>query len=256
MAFAASYNGRMCILHQTLTSKQKGQRMKRFITLLLALGILTVASNAAFAQLTDEMKKDGWVAIFDGKTLDGWKTNAAPGEKFGNFKVEDGTIVGFGNMNHLYYMEELGNFELKIDVKINKGGNSGVYVKSQWQDDTWPTTGFELQVNSSHGDPVKTGSLYNIIKIYKAPHGDDEWFTYHLICKGNTLDVRVNDVLLYTYVQPAGGGRRPQGQQRPEQPAITEQNKQIGQRGYIALQQHDPGSKPSFKNIFVKKLPD
>jgi hypothetical protein len=121
-----------------------------------------------------------------------------------------------------------------------------VYIKSQWQDNTWPVTGFELQVNSSHGDAVKTGSVYNIIKIYKAPHNDDEWFTYHLTCKGNTLDVRVNDVLLYTYVQPEGGQAAT---------PITEQNKRISQKGYIALQQHDPGSTPLYKNIFVKKLP-
>jgi len=160
-------------------------------------------------------------------------------------------------MNHLYYMEELRNFELKIDVKINKGGNSGVYIKSQWQDAAWPTTGFEMQVNSSQSDPQKTGTLYNIIKIYKAPHGDDEWFTYHLTCNRNTLDVRVNGELLYTYVQPEGRrGQQGQGQGQGQAPPITEQNKRISQRGYIALQQHDPGSTPMFKNIFVKKLPD
>ena len=234
--------------------------MKRFTMLLLALGVLATASTLAAAELTEDMKKDGWVAIFDGKTLDGWKSN----ETKEGFKVENGCIVGFGDRNHLYFMEELGNFELKIDVKINKNGNSGVYIKSQWQDAAWPTTGFELQVNSSHSDPVKTGSLYNIIKMYKAPHGDDEWFTYYLTCKGNTLDVRVNDVLIYTYIQPEGG-RRPggssyvpsgQGGQPGQAPPITEQNKRISQKGYIALQQHDPGSIPSFKNIFIKKLPD
>jgi hypothetical protein len=237
--------------------------MKRISTLLLVLGILAAVQSVASAQLTDAMKNDGWISIFDGKTLDGWKMNATPGDRFGEFKVENGLIVGHGNMNHLYYMKEaFTNFELKIDCKINKGGNSGVYVKSQWQADTWPTTGFELQVNSSHGDPVKTGSLYNLIKIYKAPHNDNEWFTYHLICKGDTIDVRVNDVLLYTYVQPERA-RRPGGQggqggqgQSGQVPPITEQNKRIGQKGYIALQQHDPSSSGEFKNIFVKKLPD
>ena len=219
--------------------------MKRIATLLLTLGILASASAVAVAQLTDEMKQDGWVSIFDGKTLEGWKSN----EAYEGFKVEDGAIVGFGGRNHLYYMEELGNFELKIDVKINKGGNSGVYVKAQWQDASWPTTGFELQVNSSQRDPQKTGTLYNIIKIYKAPHGDDEWFTYHLTCNKNTLDVRVNGEILYTYVEPEG--RRPQGQDT----RISERTKQISQRGHIALQQHDPGSTPQFKNIFIKKLP-
>ena len=231
--------------------------MKRIATLLLVLGILATASTVAVAQLTEDMKKDGWVSIFDGTTLEGWKANE-PGST-GGFKVENGTIVSFGNKNHLYYMkEEYRNFELKIDTKINKGGNSGVYVKSQWQDNAWPTTGFELQVNSSHSDPVKTGSLYNIVKIFKAPHGDDEWFTYHLICNGNSIEVRVNDEVLYTYVDPVrapGAGRGGQATQGTTPQPITEQNKRIGQSGYIALQQHDPGTVVQFKNVFVKKLP-
>ncbi len=222
--------------------------MRHAAIALLAMSALVLTTATVGAQLTDEMKNDGWVQIFDGKTLDGWKSN----EKTEGFKVEDGVIVGFGGRNHLYFMEELKNFELKLDVKISKGGNAGVYVKSQWQDEAWPVTGFELQVNSSHGDPVKTGSLYNIIKLFKAPHGDDEWFNYHIICKGNTLEVRVNGEVLYTYVDPRGGGRRGQDRQVP----ITEQTKRISQTGYIALQQHDPESVPGFKNIYLKKLAD
>lgn len=217
--------------------------MKKTSIALLAFAALFLTVSVASAQLTDEMAKDGWVSIFDGKTLEGWKSN----EKHEGFKVENGEIVGFGNRNHLYYMEELKDFELKMDVKISKGGNSGVYVKSQWQDEAWPVTGFELQVNASHGDPVKTGSLYNIIKIFKAPHGDDEWFNYHITCKGNNLEVRVNGELLYIYTDPMEKGGVPQGDK------ITEQNKRISQKGYIALQQHDPKSIPAFKNIFLKK---
>ncbi|MDR0392192.1 MAG: DUF1080 domain-containing protein [Planctomycetaceae bacterium] len=193
-----------------------------------------------------QAQEDGWVKIFNGENLNGWKSN----EDYEGFEVKGGAIVGKGHRNHLYYLEELKNFELKIDVKINAGGNSGVYVKSQRQEKAWPVTGFELQVNSSHGDPVKTGSLYNIIKIPKAPHGDNEWFTYHLILKDNTLTVRVNDKVLYTYVDPMEHGGTPQNGK------ITEQNKRISQKGYIALQQHDPQSIPEFKNIFLKKLPD
>lgn len=221
--------------------------MKRTALALLALS-LALSAAVASAQLPDKMpenlKNDGWVQIFDGETLEGWKSN----EKTDGFKVEDGVIVGFGGRNHLYYMEELKNFELKLDVKISKGGNAGVYVKSQWQDAQWPVTGFELQVNSSHGDPVKTGSLYNIIKLFKAPHGDDEWFNYHVICRGKTLEVRVNGELLYVYDDPM--------QAMPVPEKITEKNKRISQKGYIALQQHDPKSIPSFKNIYLKKLAD
>jgi len=234
--------------------------MKRIATLLLALGIFAAASTAAVAQLTDEMRRDGWVSIFNGTTLEGWRPNET-GNNAGVFKVENGNIVGTGGRQHLYYMgEEYRNFELKIDVKINNDGNSGVYVKSQWQDNNWPTTGFELQVNSSHGDPQKSGTLYNIVRIHEAPHGDDEWFTYHIICNGNNLSVSINDKHLYTYMcqyrAPGAGARGGQGGgQATTPPPITDATKRIAQSGHIALQQHHNGSVVQFRNIFVKKLP-
>ena len=188
-------------------------------------------------QAQDE--NDGWKSIFNGQNLEGWKTNDTEGEFF----VEDATILGKGGRCHLYYMEELQNFELKIDVYINDKGNSGVYVKAPWVENNWPVDGFELQVNTTHGDPVKTGSLYNIIKIFESPAPADAWFTYHLIVQGDALTVKVDDKVLYTYVDPAAGMPEIQGLKR------------ISQKGYIALQQHDPGSKPKFKNIYLKKLP-
>ena len=217
--------------------------MKHFTTLLLTLGILLTVQSFAGAELTDAMKQEGWTAIFDGKTLEGWKSN----EPVEGFKVEDGVIVGFGGRNHLYYMETLKNFELKIDVNINNDGNSGLYVKAQWQEGVWPTSGYELQINSSHRDPQKTGSLYNIVKIHEAPHKDDEWFTYHVICRNNEMAVYINGKHLYTYVD--------QRQGEPVIP-ITEHNKRVAQSGHIALQQHHDGSVVKFRNIYVKKLAD
>ena len=226
--------------------------MKRFTTLLLTLGILATASTITANEPTEEMKRDGWVSIFDGRTLEGWR----PNEGTAGFKAENGTIVGYGGRNHLYYMEVLRNFELKIDVKINNDGNSGLYLKSQWQDAAWPTTGFEIQINSSHRDPQKTGSLYNIIEIHEAPHADDEWFTMHVICIGNKLEFRVNGKHVYTYVCQAVLRGGPQGQGQAAPATITDRNKRISQPGHIALQQHHQGSVVEFRNIFLKKLPD
>ena len=219
--------------------------MKRFTALLLVLALLATASTVAAGELTDDMKKDGWVSIFDGKSLDGWKSN----EKYEGFKVENGCIHGFGNRNHLFYMkEEFKNFEVMLDIKINDKGNSGVFFKSQWQEDNWPTTGFEIQVNATHGDPIKTGSIWGLVNIAKAPHNPDEWFTMHIICVKNTVQVRINGTTLFTYVDP----REEEGPQGP----ITPKTRRISQKGYINLQAHDPGSFPMFKNIFIKKLPD
>ena len=233
--------------------------MKKAFIAALALVLLPAFAAAQDKQLTDKEKEEGWVSIFDGKTLTGWKNN----ENEEGFYIKDGCITGKGGRNHLFYMEELGDFELKIDCKINKGGNSGLYFSAPWVEANWPVQGFELQINASHGDPIKTGSLYNIISFPKAPHGDDEWFTYYVTVKGSVLTVRINGEVLYTYIDPLeramrerqgrqGGNANPAGGNTPR--PITEANKRIGQKGHIALQQHDPESIPQFKNIFLKKL--
>jgi hypothetical protein len=190
---------------------------------------------------------DGWVKIFNGKDLEGWKANDTQGEFYVN---EDGEIAGKGGRCHLFYMEELQEFELKIDVYINDGGNSGVYVLSPWVDNNWPTGGFEFQVNSTQSDPVKTGSIYEIVMLYESPSPADAWFTYHIVVKGNEMTVSVNDKKLYTYRDPSARFARrgaADGEARPN-------FKYVGQKGHIALQQHDPGSLPRFKNIYIKKL--
>ena len=227
--------------------------MKKCVLLFAVVALLIPVSVMA------QDPNDGWVKIFNGKDLDGWKANEAAGE----FYVNDvGEICGKGGRCHLFYMEELQEFELLIDVYINDKGNSGVYVLSPWVDNDWPTGGFEVQVNATHSDPVKTGSLYDLIKIFESPVPADQWYTMHVTVKGNNLTVKINDKVLYTYVDPtarfARQGQNPQragnpgqGQTQPPQRANF---KYIGQKGHIALQQHDPGSLPRFKNIYLKKL--
>ena len=213
----------------------------KHLTTIFVLFALTVPVFAG--EVPESLKKDGWYSIFDGKTLDGWKAN----EKYDGWKVENGCIVGFGERNHLYFIkEEFRNFEFRMDIRVNSGGNSGVYVKSQWEEGAWPTTGFELQVNTTH-PTMRTGSLYDCVRYMKTLH-DDEWFTYHAICKGDAIEVRVNDEMLYIYLDRKDA--------LPPGTPITAANKRIAQNGYLVLQQHDPKGVPQFRNIFVRKLPD
>ncbi len=196
------------------------------IALGLALAVCLALGSFAAAD-------DGFQPIFDGKTLDGWKVNES-GE---GFKVEDGAITGRGGRCHVFYVkEELKNFELKVDVKINDGGNSGIYFHTAYQQEGWPDAGHEVQVNDTHKDPVKTGSLYNVVKIFESAGKCNEWFTMHIVVQGDTLRVSVNDKLLYEYVQP---------------PGVTIPRR-INQ-GVIAFQQHDPGSVVQYRNILLKK---
>lgn len=196
--------------------------MKRFS--LVAALFLAVAAQAA-----DKADKGGkWVKMFDGKSLDGWKAT----ERADQWSVKDGAITSSGERSHLFWMkEECESCEYKVTVKINKGGNSGLFFRSKFMEG-WPQ-GYEAQVNTSHKDPVKTGSLYNIVKIFDQLVPDDTWFTQHIIADGNHIVIKVNDKVVVDHVD----------------------EKNTHMKGYLGLQQHDPGSFPMFKNIQYRKLP-
>jgi len=194
----------------------------------LCLAVVACLVLGSIAVAGDEFKP-----IFDGKTLDGWRVN----ETGKAFKVEDGAITGRGGRGHVFYVrEELKDFELKVDVKINEGGNSGIYFHTAYQDEGWPDAGHEVQVNATHKDPVKTGSIYNVVKLYESAGKPNEWFTMHIAVKGDNVRVAVNDKLVLDYTQP---------------PGITIPRRI--NKGTIAFQQHDPGSVVQYRNILLKK---
>ena len=190
---------------------------------------------------------EGWVALFDGKTLDGWQAAENPQ----SFRVENGAIVCDGARAHLFYVGDVRNarfknFEFKADVMTKPGANSGIYFHSEFQEIGWPDMWLEAQVNNTHkgaGDYheyKKTGSLYGVRSVFKQIVNDDEWFTMHLIVQGKNVKIKVNDRLLVDYVEPDSPKRK----------------KRLLGTGTFALQCHDPDSKVFYKNIHVKPLPD
>ena len=169
----------------------------------------------------------GWISMFDGKTLNGWKANERPD----NWTVAEGTIQGKGERSHLFWMkQECVDCEFKADVKLNKGGNSGMYFRAEFGEG-WPK-GYEAQVNNSHKDPVKTGSLYNMVKVFEQLVPDDTWWNQHIIVQGNHVIIKVNGKTVVDYVD----------------------EKNSFMKGYLALQQHDPGSVVNYKNLMFKPL--
>lgn len=195
---------------------------------------LLLAAFASLALAPLALADEGFVPIFDGKTFNGWK--ASEGGK--SWTIEDGALTGRGDRGHVFYVQdELDDFELKVDVKINKGGNSGIYFHTKYQEEGWPDAGHEIQVNNTHTDPVKTGSLYSVVKLYESAGKDNEWFTMHIAVKGDNLRVTVAGKLVLDYTQP---------------PGVTIPRRI--DRGTIAFQQHDPKSVVQYRNILLKKL--
>ncbi|HLP75836.1 MAG TPA: DUF1080 domain-containing protein, partial [Candidatus Paceibacterota bacterium] len=126
--------------------------MKRILALLLTVGCLLQSAHAR--------AEDGFVSLFDGKTFAGWKTAT---ENTNTWRIEDGALVTRGNRCHLFYVGDgkpFKDFELKVDVMTEPHSNGGIYFHTKYQETGWPINGFESQVNVSHSDWKKTGSLY------------------------------------------------------------------------------------------------
>ena len=189
---------------------------------LIVVLISTVGCLAA-----DKPGKDGWISIFDGKTLNGWKAGDNPE----SWSVKNGVITGDGERSHLFYMEQVcENCEFEADVKLNHGGNSGMYFRAAFGPD-WPK-GYEAQVNNTHSDWKRTGSLYNFANVKEQLVPDDTWWNQHIIAQGNHIIILVNDKKVVDYVD----------------------EKNTYMKGYLALQQHNKGSVVEYKNLMMKVL--
>ncbi len=194
--------------------------------------LMTLIVSSANAQ------EEKWVNLFDGKTLDGW-------EKIGgddsHWKVEDGAITGTGNPSMLVCTEgPYKNFRYRAEVKINDGGNSGLYFRTTRRPGF--LDGYEAQIDSTHTDPIRTGSLYGFCHVYSQLAKPDTWFSYEIevredVWRGREMTrikITVNDQELYEYMDF-----------EKTYPA-----------GHFAFQQHDPGSVVQIRNVKVLKLAD
>jgi hypothetical protein len=206
--------------------------MKSLCTTAIALIIALL-----FSSMKTPVPADEWVSLFDGKTLNGWKLST---EHPSTFSVADGAIVAFGDRAHLFYdgpvkHHEFKNFEFKAQVMTTPGSNSGIFIHTAYQAEGWPSKGYEIQVNNTHTDWRKTGSIYAIQDVKEAPAKDNEWFTEHIIVQGKKITVKINDKVINEYTEGENGKLS---------------------SGTFALQGHDPKSKVFFKDIKVRVLPD
>ena len=177
----------------------------------------------------------GWIELFDGKTLSGW-TAPDPGD----WKIEDGMLHGLGRRSHLFSPNTYTNLEFKAEIKLNHAGNSGMYFRAV-KSPGWPA-GYEAQVENTSSDPQRTGSLYNAPErnfdpiptpVNEQLVQDDTWWTQHIVAIGNRIIIKVNDKIVTDFVDAHN--------------TFTS--------GFLAFQQHDPDSKVQYRNVMVKPLP-
>jgi hypothetical protein len=192
-------------------------------TILIAAAVLTGLAASALA--ADEQKlnvpPDGFVALFNGKDLTNWKTSPTTAE---HWKVVDGVLQYDGKGGSLGTEKDYGNFVLYVDWKIQKGGDSGIYLRGQPQVQIW---------DREEG----SGGLWNNKEheskpLARADNPPGEWNTFKIELVGNKVTVYLNGKLVVDK---------------------TPMDTLKSDKGPILLQHH--GNPLEFRNIFIKELP-
>ncbi len=236
----------------------------------LAAGVIAVVvlSSPVSRVAADDKKDEGWIALFNGKDLTGWKIPDPPTGEFKGVKevkndagkvtafvgvlkdgkevtlwqVKDGTIVGGGPASHIFTETVADNFHYRVEAKINDKGNSGQYFRTKFEPG-FPA-GYEAQINATHGDQIRTGSLYpdgrtklgqfrkDICVMKDAPHKPDEYFVQEVVADGAHIQIFVNGKKTVDFTDPNNTYKK----------------------GHFALQGHDPGSVMTFKKVEYKPI--
>jgi hypothetical protein len=232
-----------------------------FLAFVLPLSAAAQQHGAAANTLSDAEKKAGWILLFDGHSLDGWRGYKKADATDSRWKVEDGSLTlpaDNGKDTHgerdLITRETYEQFELSLEWKIAPGGNSG--VKYFVLEDQNSAIGHEYQVidderhpDAKVGPHRQTAAFYDVLQANDPPTKTaGEWNTTRIIVRGQTVEHWLNGkkVLQYELNSPALN-------------AAIEKSKFKGmerfgkrQNGHILLQDH--GNQVWFRNIKIRRL--
>ena len=190
----------------------------------------------------------GEKVLFNGENLDGWG-KAGPGPKF-----EDGAMHFAAGTGDIWTNEQYGDFVLDFDWKVNKGANSGVFIRNPKPGDWY--AGMEIQIKDSFGNETPTredaGGNYDVAAPMKiAVKAPGEWNHTQITAKGQNIKVVMNGelVLDQDLSQWKEAGKNPDGSKNKFGKAYAE----MPRVGHIELQEH-PGGDVWYRNIKVREL--
>ncbi|MFO0911892.1 MAG: DUF1080 domain-containing protein [Pirellulales bacterium] len=190
----------------------------------LAGSFSSVAIGAELAEgLTAEELADGWISLFDGQTLDGWKQVGKA-----DWRVEDGAIVvSQGEVSFLQTTAQFSDYVLRVEFRADPGTNSGVFLRTSPLPKDVLQECYELNI-AGQDNPFPTGSLVQRIKRAGAPT-TGEWQQFDVRVEGARITVSLDGQQIVEYEDPQPLGR-----------------------GYISLQ-HNQGP-VAFRKIYLKPL--
>ena len=204
----------------------------------------------AVCQAAEEKKDEGWITLFDGKDLSAWQEPAAK-----KWKIEDGVLAFQKGCGNLWTKEKFGDFVLDLEVKVTKGTNSGIFLRSAQGEKNWLHGSFEIQVLDSFGDrkPGKhdMGAMYDCLAPSVAaekPVG--EWNHMVITFQGNNLKVELNDkaIIVANLDDWKEAHKNPDGSANKFNTAY----KDMAKVGHLGLQDH--GAPVWYRNVKIKPI--
>lgn len=226
----------------------------RISAIILAVGVvIQLGTGAASAADTD-----GFVSVFNGVDLFGWKQGPAK-----SWVVENGAIAlsrstydaKEHNSDYLWLAEPQGNFVVELEVKFHEKANSGIFLRTSDPGDPVPT-GIEVQVMNSYGDPKlhnrhTAGAVYDCVTpTQNAIKKPGEWNQYRIACKDAKINVVLNGAMIVDMdlIRWTSAHENPDGTKNKFPKAL----KDFARVGYFGFQDH--GLPVWYRNIRVKKL--
>jgi HEAT repeat protein len=203
--------------------------------------------------IVDRLRQGGFVPLFDGRSLDGWKglvadpparakmtpeglrkaQAAADDVMRAHWRVADGALVFDAKGESLCTVKDYGDFEMLVDWRIEKAGDSGIYLRGSPQ----------VQIWDSAANPVGSGGLFNNQKgpskpLEAADRPVGEWNTFRIIMIGERVTVYLSDRMVVDNTVLEN---------------YWERDKPIYSAGQIELQAH--GNPLYFKNVYIREIP-
>jgi hypothetical protein len=214
------------------------------------------AHHPELLRLSPRAREEGWAALFDGSDVDAWASSSSADMA----RIVDGVLrISADSAGHLATREDFGDFALRLDFRVPRMGNSGVFLRAARDGSNPAFSGCEIQVlddfnwERETGDTLRnwqfTGSLYGSVaapkdKLYRAL---GEWNTYEILYRGRRLAVALNGRTLYDVdVDHVPLNDHPPFARRATQ-------------GFLGLQAHSaasasPDEGVEYRNIFVRRL--
>lgn len=221
-----------------------------------AAALVLFASVATAPSVGAQPRPGAWVSLFDGRSLTGWHNYDTPGQPVVGWSAENGLLVRSGPGGDLTTDKQYASFELELEWKVEKGGNSGIIYRIDHRGEKTYLSGPEMQIldDAVHQDGrnplTSAGANYALHPAVPGlTKGAGVWNSVRLVVRGTQVEHWLNGKQVVAYELGSADWER----RRKASKFANAELYGRASRGHIALQDH--GDRVAFRNLRIRELP-